>query len=45
MNDIFGVSGLILLAAGTYGRFGWETSAIICGSVLLMLGLIGAMRK
>ena len=45
MRDIVGVIGLSTLAAGLYGRFGWDIAAIICGSTLLALTVIGAMRK
>ena len=45
MKDIFGLAGLGLMSAGLYGRFGWELAAIIAGTILLALAVIGAMRQ
>lgn len=45
MKDIFGGGGIVILSAGLYGRFGWEVAAIICGTILLALAVIGAMRQ
>ena len=44
MNDFFGIAGLGLIGVGTYFRFGWELSSIICGTLLLTLAVIGAIR-
>ena len=45
MNDVFGVGGLLILSAGLYSRYGWDIAAIIGGSILLALAILGAMRR
>jgi len=45
MQDSIGVLGFATLGAGLFGRYGWEITAIILGSILLTLAILGAMRR
>lgn len=45
MNDIFGISGLLMMSAGVYSLFGWEIACIIAGTLFLAIAITGAMRR
>jgi hypothetical protein len=44
VTDLVGVLGLILLATGTWGLWGWAVAAIVVGAVLVALPIIGELR-
>jgi type IV secretory pathway VirB2 component (pilin) len=42
--DLMIVLGLALLAGGL-AAFDWRLAMVVCGLVLLLLGLVGAIRR
>lgn len=44
MSDVLVVLGLALLAGGL-GAYDWRLALMVCGLVLLVLGLAGAARR
>ena len=45
MNDYIGLLGVAMVGVGCFNRFGWDIAVIICGTILLVLAVIGAMRR
>lgn len=43
LSDVMVIVGLALLAGGL-GAYDWRLACVVCGLVLLALGLMGALR-
>ena len=43
-SDVLTVIGLVLLCGGL-AAFDWRLALVACGLVLLLLGLMGALRR
>lgn len=45
VRDIVGTIGLVLIAAGATGQWGWAVAAMLLGVLLLGLVVAGAARR
>jgi len=45
LPDLFALAGFVMLGAGVGLEFGWSWSLMICGGVLMALGLASAWRR
>lgn len=44
LNDIVVLVGLAMLAAGV-GAYDWRLALIVCGTILVSLGVLGVYRR
>lgn len=44
VSDVLVVFGLALLAGGL-GAYDWRLALVVCGLILLAVGLVGAVRR